>query len=151
MDYLTFQRLCASEHEIITKLFKDNQVTCHFDYRMVVNDNVDAPVQKNNIRYILAIATFNPRHLQTFNFFITGEHATRLECLDEAKLYLNKVHQKDSGYFSFQIDWMKNDNEHQKHTSYFYAKNAMEAINKFNEGKNPEDFHISLIRENPIA
>ncbi len=92
------------------------------------------------------VVTINPKHKQSFLFFSTIEDS-KIETLRAALNYVKSYKEKSN---SFTIQWtLKSENELQ--TSYFRAKDMLEAIDKLYFGRDPNAITLYSIVLNPIS
>jgi len=94
----------------------------------------------------LEIITINPTHKQSF-LFHSVEGRDRIESLE---LMLDYVLENNTSDNTFTIQWsLKGDNK--LHTSYFRAKNIMDAMDKFYYGRNMMSVTVFSVVLNPIS
>lgn len=92
------------------------------------------------------VVTINPKHKQSFLFFSTIEDS-KIEALRGALDYVKSYKEKSN---SFTIQWtLKSENDLQ--TSYFRAKDMLEAIDKLYFGRDPNTITLYSIVLNPIS
>jgi hypothetical protein len=94
----------------------------------------------------LHLVTVNPRHDQSFLFHNTHGsdkiHALRL-MLD----YVKNYKERNSSYT---IQWSSKD-DHALQTSYFFAKNILEALDKLFYDRDPNTITVFSVALNPIT
>lgn len=94
----------------------------------------------------LNLITVNPRHNQSFLFHYV-EGYDRVQCLSQMLDYVKTHREKKNSYT---IQWsMRNSNE--LHTSYFRAKDVLEAIEKLYFGRDANSIIIFSVVLNPIS
>ena len=93
----------------------------------------------------LDVVTVNPRHRQSF-LFHTAEGYDKVDCLRKMLTYVRSYKEKASSYT---IQWSGDDSE--LHTSYFRARNVMEAMDKFYYGRDVNAITVFSIVLNPIS
>lgn len=94
----------------------------------------------------LEIFTINPKHKQSF-LFHTTEGRDKIEALEEMLDYVKKSRLQRNSYT---IQWSLKGEE-KLHTSYFRAKNIMEALDKFHHGRDINSVTVFSVVLNPIA
>ena len=93
----------------------------------------------------LYIITLNPRHNQSFLFHAT-EGVDKLEALRSMLEYVKTYKERTSSYT---IQWSaRGDNNLQ--TSYFRAKNVLEALDKLFYDRDPNSITVFSVMLNPI-
>lgn len=100
--------------------------------------------KENKVR--LEIFTINPKHKQSF-LFHTSLGRDKIEALESMLEYVNKSRLQ---YNSYTIQWSLKG-EDKLHTSYFRAKNIMEALDKFHHGRDLNTVTVFSVVLNPIA
>lgn len=94
----------------------------------------------------LNVITVNPRHNQSFLFhFVEGYD--KVDCLKQMYEYIRTYKEKKNSYT---IQWSIR-NESELHTSYFRAKDVLEAIEKLYFGRDPNSITIFSVVLNPIT
>jgi hypothetical protein len=94
----------------------------------------------------LYIITLNPRHNQSFLFHAT-EGVDKLEALRSMLEYVKTYKERTSSYT---IQWSaRGDNNLQ--TSYFRAKNVLEALDKLFYDRDPNSITVFSVMLNPIS
>jgi hypothetical protein len=94
----------------------------------------------------LYIITLNPRHNQSFLFHAT-EGVDKLEALRSMLEYVKTYKERTSSYT---IQWSaRGDNNLQ--TSYFRAKNVLEALDKLFYDRDPNSITVFSVMLNPIT
>jgi hypothetical protein len=100
----------------------------------------------HNNQMRLNVITVNPRHNQSF-LFHSIEGFDRKDALKKMLQYVKTYKERDNSYT---IQWsIKGENELQ--TSYFRAKDILEAIDKLNFGRDPNSITIFSVVLNPIS
>jgi hypothetical protein len=127
------------QHTIQNALFKDNGVSCHFDY------HVNLMSGEETIK--LNVLTYNPRH-DEYMLFHSVKGSSSIECLERMVEYINTKRAK-SRQKSFTIRW-KRKGESQEHLSYFSAASEEDALNKFLHERDAEAFEFK-VTENPVS
>lgn len=94
----------------------------------------------------LEIFTINPKHKQSF-LFHTSEGRDKIEALEAMLDYVKKSRLQRNSYT---IQWSLKGEE-KLHTSYFRAKNIMEALDKFHHGRDVNSVTVFSVVLNPIA
>lgn len=94
----------------------------------------------------LVVITVNPKHNQSFMFHtVTGYN--KVDCLKKMLEYVKNYKEKES---SFTVQWsLKENNE--LHTSYFRAKNIVDALDKFYYGRDVNSIVVFSVKLNPIS
>jgi hypothetical protein len=94
----------------------------------------------------LHVITINPRHNQSFLFHAT-EGVDKLEALRSMLEYVKTYKERTSSYT---IQWSaRGDNNLQ--TSYFRAKNVLEALDKLFYDRDPNSITVFSVMLNPIS
>jgi len=94
----------------------------------------------------LDLVTINPRHNQSF-LFHTETSYEKLEALKKMLLYVQNYREKESPYT---IQWaIKGEKE--LHTSYFRARNILEAIDKLYYGRDMNTITVFSVVLNPMT
>lgn len=121
------------QQEIAGHLGMD-QANIVFDYTEVAE----------NIR--LDLFTVNTIHAQTFLFHSTkGYH--QIDALKEMLKYTRNYKERESSYT---LQWSLKE-ENRLHTSYFSARNIMEALGKFYFGRDQHSIIVFSVVLNPIS
>ncbi len=94
----------------------------------------------------LYLITVNPTHNQSFLFHAT-EGSDRLDALRGMLEHVKTYKERES---SFTIQWAVRDENH-THTSYFRAKNVMEALDKLFFDRDPNSITVFSVLLNPIS
>lgn len=94
----------------------------------------------------LDLITINPRHSQSFLFHST-EGSDDLDALREMLEYVQEYKQKASSYT---IQWSAKGEEY-LNTSYFHAKNILEALDKLFYDRDPNSITVFSVSLNPIS
>ena len=124
----------ALEDEISRALMAENGCTAHFDYsddRMNMK-GVDVPKNRT-----ITVMTYNPKTRETFLLKEVSAESDE-QGLMKVSEYV-KTHKVD--YDSFTVLWAKKGEKKQA-GSYFYCKDALEALEKFYFNKQREDYII---------
>ena len=123
----------------ISELVKsDSKCTVHFDYKKAQGTSLD--------KLDLTVTTRNPLHDETFVLMKVTEVGI-LKCLEKVVSYLEHHKRFQSSYtvlWSEKAKFMLN-------TSYFYAYDMQEVLNRFFEGKDRHAFIIYEMKLNPIS
>ncbi|MBL7982751.1 MAG: hypothetical protein JNL52_13195 [Flavobacteriales bacterium] len=94
----------------------------------------------------LRVITLNPRHNQSF-LFHTTEGVDKLDALKAMLDYVRTYKERTSSYT---IQWSaRGDNSLQ--TSYFRAKNVLEALDKLFYDRDPNSITVFSVMLNPIT
>jgi hypothetical protein len=102
--------------------------------------------EKQGRRTKLHLITLNPRHNQSFLFHAT-EGSDQLDALREMLEYVKTYKERTSSYT---IQWSaRGDNGLQ--TSYFRAKNVVEALDKLFYDRDPNSITVFSVMLNPIT
>ncbi len=97
-------------------------------------------------RVKLHLITINPRHDQSFLFHST-EGADRLDALRAMLEYVRTYKERESSYT---IQWsMRGGNQLQ--TSYFRARNVLDALDKLYYDRDPNGIVVFSVILNPIS
>ncbi len=94
----------------------------------------------------LHLITVNPRHNQSFLFHATSG-ADKLEALRAMLDYVSTYKERTS---SFTIQWSAKG-ENVLNTSYFRAKNVLEALDKLFYDRDPNSITVFSVIMNPIS
>lgn len=94
----------------------------------------------------LDVITVNPRHNQSFLFHSTQGY-DKVDAMKHMLDYVKNYKEKD---YSYTIQWTLKD-ESDLHTSYFSAKNVLEAIDKLYYDRDPNSITIFSVILNPVA
>ncbi len=94
----------------------------------------------------LHLITVNPRHNQSFLFQRT-EGRDKLEALENMLEYVKTYKERDSSYT---IQWSARG-ENQLQTSYFRAKNVLDALDKLFYDRDPNSITVFSVILNPIT
>ena len=123
----------------ISELVKtESKCTVHFDYNKVSGGSAD--------KISLTVTTFNPVHDEKFILMKVTESGI-LKCLDKVVSYLEHHKRYQSTYtvmWSEKAKFMLN-------TSYFYAYDMQEVLERFYEGKDRHAFIIYDMKLNPMS
>lgn len=94
----------------------------------------------------LYLITLNPRHNQSFLFHAT-EGSDKLEALREMLDYVRTYKERTSSYT---VQWSARG-ENVLNTSYFRAKNVLEALDKLFYDRDPNSITVFSVILNPIS
>jgi hypothetical protein len=94
----------------------------------------------------LFLITLNPRHNQSFLFHAT-EGTNKVEALREMLDYVRNYKERTS---SWTIQWSARG-ESSLQTSYFRAKNVLEALDKLFYDRDPNSITVFSVMLNPIT
>ena len=94
----------------------------------------------------LYLITLNPRHNQSFLFHFT-EGATKMDALREMLNYVRTYKERTSSYT---VQWSARG-ENILNTSYFRAKNVLEALDKLFYDRDPNSITVFSVILNPIS
>lgn len=100
----------------------------------------------NNGRGKLHLITVNPRHNQSFLFHATTG-GDKLEALREMLEYVRTYKDRTSSYT---VQWSARG-ENVLNTSYFRAKNVLEALDKLFYDRDPNSITVFSVILNPIS
>ncbi len=101
---------------------------------------------KKEKRTKLYLITLNPRHNQSFLFHAT-EGTDKVDALEEMLDYVRNYKDRTSSYT---VQWSaRGDNSLQ--TSYFRAKNVLEALDKLFYDRDPNSITVFSVILNPIT
>ncbi len=101
---------------------------------------------KKEKRTKLFLITLNPRHNQSFLFHAT-EGTDKVDALEEMLDYVRNYKDRTSSYT---VQWSaRGDNSLQ--TSYFRAKNVLEALDKLFYDRDPNSITVFSVILNPIT
>jgi hypothetical protein len=124
----------ALEDEISRAIMAENGCTAHFDYHeIIVGKLKDSSEYESKV----TVMTYNPKTRETF---LLKEVSAKSD--DEGLMKVSeyvKSHKVD--YDSFTVIWTKKG-ETKQSPSYFYCKDALEALEKFFFNKQREDYII---------
>lgn len=99
-----------------------------------------------NGRVKLSLITINPRHDQSFLFHAT-EGSDRHDALRSMLDYVSTYKERTSSYT---IQWSARG-QNSLQTSYFRAKNVMEALDKLFYDRDPNSITVFSVTLNPIS
>lgn len=121
------------QHTISEILWKDNEVSSHFDY------HVNPVSEEETIK--LNLLTYNPRH-DEYMLLHSVAGSSSVKCLKNMLEYL-KTKRKTQELYSFTIKWQKKgDND--SYVSYFRAASEEEAAQKFLHEKNALEYEYTI-------
>lgn len=129
----------ALESEIASMVKDDNGCETHFEYQEIQRGTED-----NN--FIVKAITYNP--LTEVSFLMCRVKAPNE--ISGLKVILDYVKNHRSTVYTHTITW-SNKRNFTPITSYFYGKDALEALEKFYHGKNREDYLVFNVKLNPVA
>ena len=95
---------------------------------------------------VLDVITVNPRHRQSF-LFRSIEGYDKLDCLKKMLEYVKSYKEKESSYT---IQWSLIGQDDLQ-TSYFRAKNIIEALDKLYYGRDMNSVTVFSVVLNPIS
>ena len=94
----------------------------------------------------LYLITLNPRHNQSFLFHST-QGSDKLDALREMRKYVSTYKERTSSYT---VQWSARG-ENELNTSYFRAKNVLEALDKLFYDRDPNSITVFSVILNPIS
>lgn len=94
----------------------------------------------------LYLITLNPRHNQSFLFHST-RGSDKLDALREMRKYVTTYKERTSSYT---VQWSARG-EGELNTSYFRAKNILEALDKLFYDRDPNSITVFSVILNPIS
>lgn len=94
----------------------------------------------------LFLITLNPRHNQSFLFHST-QGSDKLDALREMRKYVSTYKERTSSYT---VQWSARG-ENELNTSYFRAKNVLEALDKLFYDRDPNSITVFSVILNPIS
>lgn len=103
-------------------------------------------VEKDGEATKLYLITLNPRHNQSFLFHAT-EGSDKAEALREMLEYVRTYKERTSSYT---VQWSARG-ENVLNTSYFRAKNVLEALDKLFYDRDPNSITVFSVILNPIS
>lgn len=110
------------------------------------SNNLVFEFQKTEGKVKLDLITINPRHSQSFLFHSELGY-DKLDALNRMWDYVQSYKDKESSYT---IQWTtKTDRE--LHTSYFRAKNILDALDKLYYGRDMNQITVFSVVMNPVA
>jgi hypothetical protein len=112
----------------------------------IEESNILFEFKENTDNAVLEVITINAKHKQSFLFHST-EGRDKIEALESMLEYVN---QAKTQYNSYTLQWSLM-NEDKLHTSYFRAKNIMDALDKFYHKKDINSVNVFSVVLNPIA
>ena len=132
------------EHQIAAFVNADNKSGCtvHFDY---TEDRFAQTKGSPSSEWTATVNTFNPTTEETF--MLGREIAPTKE--KALKAILDRL-KKQKGENPFTVKWAKKGDAGMK-DSYFYCHDVLDVVERFFNGKNPEDYVVYEIKLNPIA
>lgn len=128
------------QHQIAEILREDNGVSCHFDYH--VN------LMSDNETIKLNVLTYNERH-DEYMLMHTVKGSSSIDCLKKMFEYVSSS-RAERQENSYTVTWKRKE-ESEIHRSYFRATSEEEARKKFLHEKNPDDYEVESIVQNPVA
>lgn len=102
--------------------------------------------ESSNSGIRLDVITVNPRHNQSFLFHTTKGY-DKIDALKQMLVYVQEHRDKKNSYT---IQWSL-AGEKELHTSYFRAKDIVEAIDKLHYGRDPNGVTIFSVVLNPLS
>ncbi len=129
------------ESDIATSVKADNGCEVHFEY-----DEGYLGPHPNDKFYSVKAITFNPLTKESFLMF-KGDGHTQISALENVLDYVNNHR---TTFYSHTIVW-SNKKEQINNTSYFYGKDALEALEKFYHGKKREEYFVFSVKLNPLS
>lgn len=106
--------------------------------------NFEETGQRKRVK--LFLITINPRHDQSFLFHST-EGSDKLDALRTMLQYVRTYKERESSYT---IQWtMRGENQLQ--TSYFHARNVLDALDKLYYDRDPNSIVVFSVILNPIT
>ncbi len=129
------------ESEIYNIVKSDNGCEIHFDYDL----GYSGPLPTDKYHSVNAI-TYNPITKESF-LMCKCNGLSQIEALECVLSYIN-THRVTN--YSHTIIWA-NKIDKMNNTSYFYGKDAMEALEKFYHGKNRDEYMVYSIKLNPLS
>jgi len=103
-------------------------------------------VEKEGEPSKLYLITLNPRHNQSFLFHAT-QGTDKLDALREMLEYVRTYKERTSSYT---VQWSARG-ENMLQTSYFRAKNVLEALDKLFYDRDPNSITVFSVTLNPIS
>lgn len=128
------------QHEISIMLHQDNGVSCHFDYHINLNSELET--------IKLNLLTYNPKHNE-YMLFHTVKGSSSIDCLEKLKTYITD-HLKSDQLKSYTLTWYKKKSPQAKNKSYFFAISESDAIGKFLHEKDAQDYYFEIY-QNPLS
>jgi hypothetical protein len=145
-------RIIDLEDKISKIVFVDNKRTVHFEYSQQEFEtpfNVlesGQPVYTKTKHHQVIAHTYNSGNRETF--MLKSEVGSSYEeCLEKIHNYILN-HRKSVSTYT--VVWCKKQNTKQE-TSYFIGSSVIEVINKFFDGKDPDEYIVYTIKMNPIS
>jgi len=128
----------ALEDEISRALMAENGCTAHFEYKHVISDD-----RNKDYVHRVTVMTYNPKTAETFLLKEVFAKSNEDGLMNISEYVKN--HKVD--YDSFTILWIKKG-ESKQSLSYFYCKDALEALEKFYFNKERRDYVIYSVTMN---
>lgn len=125
------------ENEIYSFIYNDNKCFTHFEWREWGEDIIE---------YELQVYTFNPKHDQYFLLYTSNIQNNKVKILEEVLNFLKEPITQECN--SYTVVWCDKDKE-AKHTSYFYALDVLDVIDKVYYNKKRESIIVYEIKLNP--
>lgn len=119
------------------------------------NIRIGIDIEENNILFefkeinekvSLEVITINPKHKESF-LFHQSEGRDKIEALESMLEYVNKSKSQQNSYT---LQWCLNGGD-KLHTSYFRAKNIVEALDKFYHNRAVNSVIVYSVVLNPIS
>ncbi|MGV9013399.1 MAG: hypothetical protein ACOH13_12470 [Flavobacteriales bacterium] len=119
-----------------------------------ISDHIGVGVDSLMFNYVeepgqdakLYLITLNPRHNQSFLFHST-QGSDKLEALRSMRQYVSTYKDRTSSYT---VQWSARG-EGELNTSYFRAKNILEALDKLFYDRDPNSITVFSVILNPIS
>lgn len=132
--------LIKLEDEISRTIRENNGCTVHFEYKD------SSGIDDINPAKWAFVTTYN--HTSEETFLLKSASGKSYE--DALEIILEYVNNHTKSYASHTIVWSLKTNP-KTNTSYFYCKDAVEALEKFFYGKERKDYVIYMVKLNPMA
>ena len=116
------------------------------DYIGLGPDSVVFKFEKSGRQRRLNLITINPRHSQSF-LFHSIEGSDDLDALRKMLKYVKTYKEKESSYT---VQWSAKGEDY-LNTSYFHAKNILEALDKLFYDRDPNSINVFSVNMNPIT
>jgi len=143
---------------VISDIIKRDNA-CHTKFDYINGNRYNALGHQDSGFTELKITTYNPKKDETFLLFsikhgyASGPIPTndiRNE-EDALRVALDWIRSHSEEEYSHTIVWTKKGAASKSFVSYFYAKNAFDALLKFYDGKDKNEYVVYEIKLNPIA
>ena len=116
------------------------------DYIGLGPDSLVFKFRKSGKEKRLDLITINPRHSQSF-LFHTLKGSDDIDALRKMLKYVKTYKEKESSYT---VQWSAKG-EGYLNTSYFHAKNILEALDKLFYDRDPNSITVFSVNMNPIT